>query len=108
MNGPANWTSEDLAGTAATSELRGEALVWQMLLHQAWTQIGNLAAWPHDAIRRGALDVAAEHAHAAEKVLRALDDALDPKQNDAGHTLSIRHLEARVERERQALRAVER
>src|SRR5947208_15296653 len=106
MNGTTSWIADDPAGTAATAELRGEALVWQMLLHQAWTQIGNLEAWPHGAVRRRALDVAAEHVHAAEKVLRALDDALDPKQSDAGHALSVRHLQDRVSRERKLHRAV--
>jgi hypothetical protein len=44
--------SEDLATPEQTAELRGEALVWQMLLHQASAQLGNLAAYPHGTLRR--------------------------------------------------------
>jgi hypothetical protein len=96
--------SEDLATPEQTAELRGEALVWQMLLHQASAQLGNLAAYPHGTLRRSALDTVAEHVRSAEKLLRALDDVLDPKQGDAGHDLSIQHLQRRVEREQQVLR----
>jgi hypothetical protein len=96
--------SEDLATPEQTAELRGEALVWQMLLHQASAQLGNLAAYPHGTLRRSTLDTVAEHLRSAEKLLRALDDVLDPRQSDAGHDLSARHLQQRVEREQQALR----
>ena len=37
--------NEDLATPEQTAELRGEALVWQMLLHQASAQLSNLAAY---------------------------------------------------------------
>jgi hypothetical protein len=87
-----------------TAELRGEALVWQMLLHQASAQLSNLAAYPHGTLRRTALDAVAEHLRSAEKLLRALDDVLDPRQSDAGHDLSARHLQQPVDREQQALR----
>jgi hypothetical protein len=93
-----------MATPEQTAELRGEALVWQMLLHQASAQLSNLAAYPHGTLRRTALDAVAEHLRSAEKLLRALDDVLDPRQSDAGHDLSARHLEQRVEREQQALR----
>jgi hypothetical protein len=96
--------SEDLATPEQTAELRGEALVWQMLLHQASAQLGNLAAYPHGTLRRSALDAASEHIRSAEKLLRALDDVLNLKQNDAARELSARHLQQRVEREQQALR----
>ena len=96
--------SEDLATPEQTAELRGEALVWQMLLHQASAQLGNLAAYPHGTLRRSTLDTVAEHVRSAEKLLRALDDVLDPKQGDAGHYLSVQHLQRRVEREQQVLR----
>ena len=96
--------SEDLATSEQTAELRGQALVWQMLLHQASGQLGNLAAYPHGTLRRTTLDVVAEHLRSAEKLLRALDDVLDPRQSDAGHDLSVRHLQQRVEREQQAPR----
>ncbi len=95
--------SEDLATPEQTAELRGEALVWQMLLHQASAQLSNLAAYPHGTLRRTTLDAVAEHLRSAEKLLRALDDVLDPRQSD-GHDLSARHLQQRVEREQQALR----
>jgi hypothetical protein len=96
--------SEDLATPEQTAELRGEALVWQMLLHQASAQLSNLAAHPHGSLRRTTLDAVAEHLRSAETLLRALDDVLDPRQSDAGHELSVRHLQQRVEREQQALR----
>jgi hypothetical protein len=96
--------NEDLATPEQTAELRGEALVWQMLLHQASAQLGNLAASPHGTLRRSTLDTVAEHIRSAEKLLRALDDVLDPKQGDAGHDLSVQHLRRRVEREQQVLR----
>jgi hypothetical protein len=47
----------DLANAKETAELRGEALVWQMLLHQATAQLSNLAAYPHGTLRRSTLDV---------------------------------------------------
>ena len=94
----------DLANAEETAELRGEALVWQMLLHQAAAQLSNLAAYPHGSLRRSTLDAVAEHLRSAEKLLRALDDVLDPKQSEAGHDLAARDLQQRVEREQQALR----
>jgi hypothetical protein len=94
----------DLASPEETAELRGETLVWQMLLHQATAQLSNLAAYPHGTLRRSTLDAVAEHLRSAEKLLRALDDVLDPKQSEAGHELSARDLRKRVEREQQALR----
>jgi hypothetical protein len=96
--------SEDLATPEQTAELRGEALVWQMLLHQASAQLGSLSAYPHGTLRRSTLDTVAEHLRSAEKLLRALDDVLDPKQGDAGHDLSVQHLQRRVDREQQVLR----
>jgi hypothetical protein len=76
----AAWQDQDDAGAAATAELRGETLVWQMLLHQARANLANLSAYSHDQIRRKALDAAADHLYAAEKLLRALDDVLDPSR----------------------------
>jgi hypothetical protein len=96
--------SEDLSTPEQTAELRGQALVWQMLLHQASAQLSNLAAHPHGTLRRTTLDAVAEHLRSAETLLRALDDVLDPRQSGAGHDLSVRHLQQRVEREQQALR----
>ncbi len=96
--------TDDLATAEQVAELRGEELVWQTLLHQASAQLGNLAGYPHNRLCRAALDVAAEHIRAAEEVLRALDDVLDPKQSDYGRDLSTQHLRQRVEREQQALR----
>jgi hypothetical protein len=96
--------SEDPSTPEQTAELRGQALVWQMLLHQASAQLSNLAAHPHGTLRRTTLDAVAEHLRSAEKLLRALDDFLDPRQSDAGLDLSVRHLQQRVEREQQALR----
>jgi hypothetical protein len=96
--------SEDLSTPEQTAELRGEALVWQMLLHQASAQLSNLAAHPHGTLRRTTLDAVAEHLRSAEKLLSALDDVLDPRQSDAGLDLSVRHPQQRVEREQQALR----
>jgi hypothetical protein len=94
----------DVATPEQTAELRGQALVWQMLLHQASAQLGNLAAYPHGTLRRTTLDAVAEHLRSAETLLRALDDVLDPRQSAAGLDLSVRHLQRRVEREQQALR----
>jgi hypothetical protein len=65
-----------------------------------------LAASPHGTLRRTTLDTVAEHIRSAEKLLRALDDVLDPKQGDAGHHLSVQHLQRRVEREQHVLRQV--
>jgi hypothetical protein len=96
--------SADVATPEQTAELRGQALVWQMLLHQASVQLCNLAAYPHGTLRRTTLDAVVEHLRSAEKLLRALDDVLDPRQSDAGLELSVRHLQQRVEREQQALR----
>ena len=107
MSAATTWHDDDPAGLEATAELRGETLVWQMLLHQARANLANLSAWPHDQLRRKSLDVAADLIYIAEKVLGALDDVLDPKQNDAGHTLSIQHLTTRIEHAQQALRTVQ-
>jgi hypothetical protein len=94
----------DVATPEQTAELRGQALVWQMLLHQASAQLSNLAAYPHGTLRRTTLDAVAEHLRSAEKLLRALDDVLDPHQSAAELDLSVQHLQRRVEREQQALR----
>ncbi|WP_375502664.1 hypothetical protein [uncultured Jatrophihabitans sp.] len=96
--------TDDLASAEEIAELRGEQMVWQTLLHQASSQLANLAGYPHSRLCRAALDVAAEHVRSAEKVLRALDDVLDPKQSDAGRQLSTRYLRQRVEREQDVLR----
>jgi hypothetical protein len=101
--GNARVDSTELATAEETAELRGEALVWQIMLHQAGAQIGNLASHPHGRLRRHTLDLVAEHLRSAEYLLRALDDVLDPKQSDYGRTLSVRHLTDRVDRERHAL-----
>lgn len=85
-----------------TAELRGEVLVVQMLLHQLCAQLTNFAAYPHDKLRR---DLAAEHVRSAEKLLRALDDVLDPRPDPAGRTQYVRYLEKRIERGRHALAA---
>lgn len=90
---------EDSATPEQTAELRGQALVWQMLLHQASAQLSNLAAYPNCL-----LDAVAEHLRSAEKLLRALDDVLDRSLSAAGLDLSVRHLQRRVKREQQALR----
>ena len=103
--------TDDLASAEETAELRGEGTVWQTLLHQASSQLGNRAGYPHNRLCRVALPVdvqaAAEHARSAEKLLRALDDVAvrrpDPKQSDAGRDLSTQHLRQRVEREQHAL-----
>lgn len=95
---------EDSATPEQTAELRGQALVWQMLLHQASAQLSNLAAYPHCLLRRTKLDAVADHLRSAEKLLRALDDVLDRSLSAAGLDLSVRHLQRRVEREQQALR----
>jgi hypothetical protein len=86
-----------------TAELRGEAFVVQMLLHQVCAQLTNFAAYPHDKLRRAALDLAAEHVRSAEKLLRALDDVLDPRPDPAGRAQYARYLEERIERGRHAL-----
>lgn len=96
--------TDDLASTEQLAELRGEGLVWQTLLHQASAHLGNLAGYPHSRLAQAALDVAAEHIRSAEKLLRALDDVLDPKQSVYGRDLSTQHLRQRVEREQQALK----
>lgn len=96
--------TDELASAEQIAELRGEELVWQILLHQASAQLGNLAGYPHSRLCRAALDADAEHIRSAEKLLRALDDVLDPKQSEAGRDLSTRHLQQRVERELQALK----
>ena len=99
--------TDDLASAEETAELRGEGTVWQTLLHQASSQLGNLVGYPHNRLCRAALEAAAEHARSAEKLLRALDDVWvhrpDPKQSDAGRDLSTQHLRQRVEREQHAL-----
>lgn len=94
----------ELASGEQLAELRGEELLWQTLLHQASAQLGNLAGYPHSRLCRAALDVAADHIRCAEKILRGLDDVLDPKQSEHGRILSSRHLAQCIEREQQALR----
>ncbi|MBN9618115.1 MAG: hypothetical protein J0H43_00010 [Actinobacteria bacterium] len=103
----AAWHDQDPAGIEATAELRGETLVWQMLLHQARANLGNLAAWPHDQLRRKSLDVAADLIYIAEQLLTALDDVLDPKAGDQGHSLSVRALTNRLDTAQRALRTVQ-
>lgn len=98
--------TDDLATPEQLAELRGEELAYLSLLHQASARLGNLAGHPPSRLTRAALDVAAEHIRSAEKVLRELDDVLDPKQSPAGHDLSARHLQQRVEREQHALQLV--
>lgn len=107
MSAAAAWHDEDPAGPEATAELRGETLVWQMLLHQARANLGNLAAWPHDQLRRKSLDVAADLIYVAEKLLTALDGVLDPKANDQSHTASVQDLAIRLEGAQRALRAAQ-
>lgn len=96
--------TDQLATAEQLAELRGEELVWQTLLHQASVQLANRAGYPHSRLCRAALDVAADHIRSAENLLRALNDALDPKLSDAGRDLSTRHLRQRVEREQHVLR----
>lgn len=103
MSSPISDSPDELATPEEIAELRGEALVWQMMLHQACAQIGNMAAFPHGRLCRRALDVAAEHIRSAEMLLRALDDVLDAKRNEHGRQMSSRHRAERVERERHAL-----
>ena len=98
--------TDDLATPGQLAELRGEELAYLTLLHQTTARLGNLAGYPHSRLTRAALDVAAEHIRSAEKVLHELDDVLDPKQSPAGHDLSARHLQQRVEREQHALKLV--
>ena len=103
----AAWHDDDTAGIEATAELRGETLVWQMLLHQARANLGNLAAGPHDQLRRKSLDVAADFIYVAEKLLTALDGVLDPTTNDDRHTASVQDLTIRLETAQRALRAAQ-
>jgi hypothetical protein len=98
--------TDDLATAEQIAELRGGDQVWLALLHQASAHLGNCARYPHGRLCRAALEVAAEHIRSAEKILRELDDMLDPKQNVAGRERSTRHLQQRVEREQHALRQV--
>jgi hypothetical protein len=107
MSAAAAWHDEDLGGLEATAELRGETLVWQLLLHQARANLGNLAAWPHDQLRRKSLDVAADLIYVAEKLLTALDGVLDPKANDLSHTLSVQDLTHRLDSAQRALQAAQ-
>jgi hypothetical protein len=107
MSAAAAWHDEDPAGLEATAELRGETLVWQLLLHQARANLGNLAAWPHDQLRRKSLDVAADLIYVAEKLLTALDGVLDPKASDHRHTASVQDLTIRLEGAQRALRAAQ-
>jgi hypothetical protein len=107
MSAAASWPDEDPAAIEATAELRGEALVWQMLLHHARANLGNLSAWPHDQLRRKSLDVAADLIYVAEKLLTALDGVLDPKQTDQSHTLSVQDLTSRLDIAQRALRTVQ-
>jgi hypothetical protein len=106
MSAAPTWHDEDPAGVEATAELRGETLVWQQLLHQAGANLANLAGWPHDQLRRKSLDVAADLISVAEKLLRALDDVLDSKQSDEGHSLSVRDLASRIDLAQRALQSV--
>jgi hypothetical protein len=107
MSAAAAWHTEDRAGIEATAELRGETLVWQLLLHQARANLGNLAAWPHDRLRRQSLDVAADLIYVAEKLLTALDAVLDPKANDHSHSMSVQDLTTRLDSAQRALRAAQ-
>lgn len=107
MSAAAAWHDEDPAGIEATAELRGETLVWQMLLHQARANLGNLAAWPHDQLRRNSLDVAADLIYVAEKLLTALDGVLDPKANDLRHSASVQDLTIRLDSAQRALQAAQ-
>jgi len=107
MSAVAAWHDEDCAGIEATAELRGQTLVWQLLLHQARANLGNLAAWPHDQLRRKSLDVAADLIYVAEKLLTALDGVLDPKANDHSHSMSVQDLTTRLDSAQRALRAAQ-
>ncbi len=98
--------TDDLATPEQIAELRGEELAYLGLLHQTSARLGNLASYPHSRLARAALDVAAEHVRSAEKLLRELDDVLDPKQSPTGRDLSARHLRQRVEREQHALKLI--
>ena len=88
-----------------TAELRGEALARQQVLHLLHLQMANLADKTRDHPGRAALDLTTENINGAEKLLQALDDVLDPRQGEYGHTASVRHLTDRVERANRALRA---
>jgi hypothetical protein len=85
-----------------TAELRVEALAWQQVLH---VQMANLADKTRDHLGRAALDLATEYLNGAERLLQALDDVLDPRQGEYGHTASVRHLTDHVERANRTLRA---
>ena len=107
MSAAAAWHGEDPAGREATAELRGETLVWQLLLHQARANLANLGSWPHDQLRRTTLDVAADLIYVAEKLLTALDSVLDPKANDSSHSMSVQALTIRLDSAQRALRAAQ-
>ena len=98
--------TDDLAAPEQIAELRSDELAYLTLLHQTSARLGNLAGYPHSRVTRAALDIAGEYIRSTEKVLRALDDVLDPKQSPTGHDLSARHLQQRVEREQHALKLV--
>ena len=107
MSAAAAWHDEDSAGIEATAELRGQTLVWQLLLHQARANLDNLAAWPHDQPRRKSRDVAADLIYVAEKLLTALDGVLDPTANDHSHSMSVQDLTTRLDSAQRALRAAQ-
>ena len=90
-----------------TAELRGEALAWQQVLHLLHVQMANLADKTRDHLGHAAIDLTTEYINGAEKLLQALDDVLDPRQGEYGHTASVRHLTDRVERANRALRPPE-
>jgi hypothetical protein len=109
----AAWHEQDSAGPEATAELRGETLVWQLVLHHARANLANLAnlanraTGPHDQLRRTSLDAAADLIHVAEKLLTALDSVLDSKANDHSHSLSVQALTIRLDSAQRALRAAQ-
>jgi hypothetical protein len=96
--------TDDLATPEQIAELRCEELACLTLLHLASARLANLASYPHSRLVRATLDLAAEPIRSAEKLLRDLDDVLDPKQSPAGHELSARRLQQRVEHEQQTLK----
>ena len=87
-----------------TAELRGEALAWQQVRHLLHVQMAKLADKTRDRLGRAALDLT-EYINGAEKLLPVLEDVLDPRKGEYGHTASVRHLTDRVERANRALRA---
>lgn len=71
--------SEDVASPEQTAQLRGQALVWQMVLHQSAAHLSDLAAHPHGSMRRMALEVASEHIRSAEMRCSASTTSLTPR-----------------------------